>query len=309
MNLFLCKFIYFSCFLFSFFSSYLHVFISFERWYAISNPIRSKTNPLNNKKIFIIIFILGVLFSSPYIYFAQLKELLATNNNSAVYLKSSNFCEISQTSVISILILALNDYIICCIIPFLCALTFSSLTLLNLCKNKNTQVELSTKNNRKLSRNDSPGQNLELENNKFNSMKLIDNNSNREKIGMRKSTTLFSFRERKSSSFSSLRNFSRNSSRLSEMQRTNSISSSNFKLTIMLMSLPISFIITNFPIFIIIILQFYPFKGPNKDYRYESAIAKALMYLNNSIHILFYIFLGSTLRKDFKSLFKTIFKS
>jgi hypothetical protein len=169
------------------------------------------------------------------------------------------------------------------------------------------QIE-SSFNNQQTNKKDSTGQKFELENNRLNS-KLIGNNSNKEKTGLRKSTTLYSFRERKSSSFSSLRHFSRNSSRQSEMQRTNSISSSNLKLTIMLMSLPISFIITNFPIFIIIILQFYPFKGPNKDYKYESSIAKALMYLNNSIHILFYIFLGNTLRKDFKSLFKTIFKS
>ena len=138
-------------------------------------------------------------------------------------------------------------------------------------------------------------------------MRLLKNYSNKQRTSLRKTSTLTSLKPRKSSSFSSFRYFPRNSSRPSEIQITNSISSSNIKLTLMLMSLPISFIITNFPIFIIIILQFYPFKSHNKDYKFELTIAKVLMYLNNSIHILFYIFLGNTLRKDFKRLFQTFF--
>ena len=90
MNLFLCKFIYFNCYLFSCFSSYLHVFISYERWYAVSNPIKSKTNPLNNKKIILIIFIVCVLFSSPYIYFAQMKSLFGPNSKNNINLQCIN---------------------------------------------------------------------------------------------------------------------------------------------------------------------------------------------------------------------------
>jgi hypothetical protein len=83
----------------------------------------------------------------------------------------------------------------------------------------------------------------------------------------------------------------------------NNKASSNFKLTIMLMSLPISYIITNFPIFFTIILQFFP----KNDYdlnenQIELSIAKVLMYINNSINILFYIFLGRNFRKQFKEL-------
>ena len=309
MNMFMCKFIYFNCYLFSCFSAYLHVFISIERWYAISRPIKSKTNPLKNKKIIFIIFSMCVLLSSPYIYFAKLKDSSASNKKYPSSMKSGDLCEINQSSVLSILILALNDYIICCIIPFICALTFSSLTLINLCRNNNNQTDVLMKTNRKSSRTESIGQSFELEKNRIDLPKIMRKNSkSNNQVGLRKNSTLTSIKLRKnSSSYVSLKYFPRQFSRHSEIQITNSISSSNVKLTVMLMSLPISFIITNFPIFIIIILQFYPFKSHTKEYKFELAISRVLMYINNSIHILFYIFLGNTLRKDFKRLFKNFF--
>jgi hypothetical protein len=71
------------------------------------------------------------------------------------------------------------------------------------------------------------------------------------------------------------------------------------------MSLPISYIITNFPIFFTIILQFIPKNESHLDEneKEQHTIAKVLMYINNSINILFYIFLGQNFRKQFKELF------
>ena len=84
--------------------------------------------------------------------------------------------------------------------------------------------------------------------------------------------------------------------KLSEREQIiNSNSASNLKLTMMLMSLPICYLITNFPIFILLIAQFYNQK--TNDYRLELVIAKVLMYTNNSINILFYIFLGKNFKK------------
>jgi hypothetical protein len=77
-------------------------------------------------------------------------------------------------------------------------------------------------------------------------------------------------------------------------------SSSNIKLTVMLMSLPISYLITALPIFIIVLLQFFLIGNRTfNENESELAIAKMLMYINSSINILFYIFLGKSLRKDF----------
>jgi hypothetical protein len=310
MNVFMCKFIYFNCYLFSCFSAYLHVFISIERWYAVSRPIKSKTNPLKNKKIIFIIFSMCVFISSPYIYFAQIKDSSASNTKYPSNIQSSDLCEISQSSVLSILILALNDYIICCIIPFICALTFSSLTLISLCRNKNNhQTDVLINNHRKSSKTDSLGQSFGLKKNRIDLPQIMEISKNRlknepnsrSKVSLRKNSTQTSIKLRKnSSSYASLKYIPRHS----EIQIINSISSSNVKLTVMLMSLPICFIITNCPIFIIIILQFYPFKSHTKEYKFELAISRVLMYINNSIHILFYIFLGNTLRKDFKRFLK-----
>ena len=78
--------------------------------------------------------------------------------------------------------------------------------------------------------------------------------------------------------------------------------SSNLKLTLMLLSFPISYLLSTCPIFSIIsfkLIDFY-FKL-DKSYNYEIAfaLARILMYINNSINILMFILFGKSLRKDF----------
>lgn len=89
---------------------------------------------------------------------------------------------------------------------------------------------------------------------------------------------------------------------------------SNFKLTLMLMALPISYLVTTFPIFLIVIHgcilhlrnkdnnNWSGFINHTDDFQLAYALAKIAMYINNSINILFYILLGKNLRKDFLAL-------
>ena len=75
--------------------------------------------------------------------------------------------------------------------------------------------------------------------------------------------------------------------------------SSNIKLTIMFLAIPISYFITALPVIMIILLQFFFVGDRVNNNESELAIAKMLMYINCSINILFYIFLGKSLRNDF----------
>ena len=303
MNLFLCKFIYFNCYLFSSFSSYIHAFISVERWYAISYPIKFKIHQFKNKRFTFITFILCFSISSPYLALAELKKTVALNH--ILY-----ECEAIQNHFLSNLILAVFDSIFFFNIPFLVAFIFSSLTLIRLYKNNQTRTEViriySLRRNHHL-------EGVHQNNN-------INFNVNSNNISHVNSIVKYYFNKRSNNNnhqnndslqlslCESLEQISCNSYYRTFYHKSNNIvfnnkSSSNFKLTIMLMSLPISYIITNFPIFFTIILQFFP----KNDYdlnenQIELSIAKVLMYINNSINILFYIFLGQNFRKQFKEL-------
>ena len=75
---------------------------------------------------------------------------------------------------------------------------------------------------------------------------------------------------------------------------------STLKMTLMILTLPISYLLTTLPIFLIIsfkLLNFY-FKM-KMNLEVEFAFAKILMLLNNSINILCFIFFGKNLRRDF----------
>ena len=92
------------------------------------------------------------------------------------------------------------------------------------------------------------------------------------------------------------------------VQVKNKKKASKVKLTFMLMMFSLSYLITTLPVFIIIIIKaftLYVNSGnenveENLDYSFESefAIAKTLMFANNSFNILFLILFGQTLRRD-----------
>ena len=291
MNLFFCKLFYFNCYLFSCFSSYLHVFISIERWYAISNPIKSKMSTVKNKRYILMIFLFCVIISLPYAFIAQIKQLVTVKETNLIDVRIANLCEIVQESYFADLLIAINDYIICCMIPFVLAFTFSSLTLFQLLKNKRMKLDIKPNNTNNL---EMTSQNLNSKNNI--SEGLLNEHANAENI-IEPCNNLESKK---------LKDYSIMISHQSNLQSIKSNSTSNLKLTIMLMTLPICYVITNFPIFIILILQFN--NKTSNDYKLDLVIAKVFMYTNNSINILFYLFLGKNFQNVFNDLICKTFK-
>jgi hypothetical protein len=80
--------------------------------------------------------------------------------------------------------------------------------------------------------------------------------------------------------------------------------SSKLKLTFMLLIFPISFLLTSFPIFLLIIFRIFDlYFKLQKDLAIELAIAKILMFLNNSINIILLIIFGKNIRNDFLNIF------
>ena len=74
---------------------------------------------------------------------------------------------------------------------------------------------------------------------------------------------------------------------------------SRLKLALSLMMLPISYLISTLPVFVIISLQFVAtYLRYDLHFESEFVVAKTLMYANNSINILFFILFGKSLRKE-----------
>ena len=87
---------------------------------------------------------------------------------------------------------------------------------------------------------------------------------------------------------------------------TNTNKTSRVRLTLMLMTFPITYLITTLPLFIIITCQLishYLLTNSKANFENEFAIFKTLMFFNNSFNILFFILFGKSLRKDMYSLF------
>lgn len=75
---------------------------------------------------------------------------------------------------------------------------------------------------------------------------------------------------------------------------------SNLKITVLLMALPLTYLITSFPIFLIIIhslVQSNDYSNTQSSSYYYAA--KVVMYISNSINILFYVLFGKNMRRDF----------
>jgi len=104
---------------------------------------------------------------------------------------------------------------------------------------------------------------------------------------------------------------SRNNHTMTAIQIKNR-KASKLKITFMLMIFPISFLLTTFPIFLIILFKLFLNIYLSLKVDLESAfdIARVFMFLNNSLNMLFLIIFGKDLRKDFRTLFsvRNIFK-
>ena len=77
--LFACKTIYFLCYLFSSYISYLHAYVALDRWFAIVKPMEYKRLQLmrNNKYELLIIFLICFVICLPFFYFPTLVDTSA----------------------------------------------------------------------------------------------------------------------------------------------------------------------------------------------------------------------------------------
>ena len=99
---------------------------------------------------------------------------------------------------------------------------------------------------------------------------------------------------------------SRNSYTKVQIQSIKTDRMSKLKLTLMIMTFPLSYLVTTLPVFVILslkILTTYLKVEIATKFDSEFVIAKTLMYANNSFNILFFILLGKTLRKEMIQLF------
>lgn len=240
-----------------------------------------------------------VFISLPYIYIAKIKTLVNINKKNPLNLKILYKCEAAQESFISDLVMAIFDLIFFFKIPFLSIFLFSSVSLIKLFQNKrnfNFKVDFFSKKRNSIQLSETNSQTIKATTKTRNSSKseTISNKGIRLHL-----INLFSRQPASNSSFSHITG---NSSIKINLHRINS-SSSSIKQTLILMTLPISYVITNFSIFIILILQFYPFNDHStNEYELELVIAKVLMYINNSVNIFYYVFLGNSFRQVFKEL-------
>ena len=312
-SIYTCKAFFFICYLFSSFASYLYAYIAFERWYAISNPIkyRQKTCTKNRKQIFLI-FAFCASISVPYLLFSKLQD------GDITIVLSKTICDLSDQYYVY---LTLLDALLYCFVPFLITLIFSSLTLINLI-NKRT---LNSSNMPNVG-SDSTISNLNTfkpfsfhrrKNIKIRFSKKIAINpkleSNKQEINvitLRVDTQEESLNSLQNSNPSGRGETSvclRNELRLRRKQIPACINkrASDVRTTIMLMMLPISYLIATFPVFVIITLQFINnfFRHEDeKDFGIEFALSKTLMHINNSFNILFLMLFGHSLRNDLKKI-------
>jgi hypothetical protein len=146
---------------------------------------------------------------------------VAVNDNNSLDVKIVNECEATQDYFLIDLILATSDSLFYCITPFLLSLIFSMISLANLCFKKENKIP-------------------ERQNRGFNRMISLDESTN---------INLDDIVEQKH------RNCTLAHKRATMLNRQASTvnPSSNIKLTIMFMAIPISYLITALPIFIIIL--------------------------------------------------------
>jgi hypothetical protein len=257
----------------------LHAFISIERWNAISNPIKSKIYPLKNKFYLLYIFLVCVVISSPFTYFAKLKDFISYNKKETVEIKVVSECVLSESFYLFEIVMTSIDFIFYYLIPFIITFIFSIISTICLFKENNIKVNFKKDDMEK-----NGHENIEIN-------IMISDTTKKEVSSFRSSRT--------------------STTKNSNMDKLNQKTIPNLKITTTLMIIPICYLLNTLPIFIIIILQIHSiFYQPNSDYDFPSlmAIAQTLMYINNSIIVFLYVLLGKNLRKELIAMFFVCFK-
>ena len=272
----MCKFFYFVCYLFSSYSSYLYSFIAWERWRAISNPIQYNQSK-RNKKTLLLIFVYSLLTSLPFLFNPTLKEYVKMGENDPLKLTVTVKCLITDDSDV---ILFFLDSILFCFVPFLINFLFSILTLNQLIRVnrlRNLSKHMISNNSSSAPSRSPMSNNIEMY--KFKKVSLLP----------------------PSSMLLDDNNFNKMYGTPSKTGKQTKLTS-NIKLTLMLLTFPLSYLFANIPIFMIISLKFIDYYfGVKTLHNYQSwlSVARILMFLNNSMNILLIILFGKGLRRDF----------
>ena len=137
-SIYACKFMFYCCYSFSCYSAYMHAWISFDRFKAIVDPIKSNSLKSKRKrKTLCFIFVFSLIISVPFIYFANLNEVLTV-----VFISGENFinfkdqCDLFQNSFALGLAQALIDLVLYEFAPLLLIIIFSCISIKQLIANK-----------------------------------------------------------------------------------------------------------------------------------------------------------------------------
>lgn len=293
-NVYTCKIIYFLCYLFSSFSAYLHAFIAFERWNAVTHPFKSKycwTSSINRNTL-ILIFCVCILFNLPLFWFSSLNEIIEIDELSPIGVGNKKVCQVNNNDVLFSIALTSIDTVFYCLLPFIITTVLSSLSLYKIIKTNRHR------------RSNSAG----IENLKSVSIATLTKKSGHQLVVIENSMALTKLSAR--SSHMDKREVPLNESLISAHVKNvkNQNRANNLKITLMLLAIPLSYLITSFPIFVILIHGslariFSQADSLKTSYSFNTAytIGTILMYIDNSINILFYIVIGKNMRGDFLS--------
>lgn len=254
-SIYVCKFMFYSCYLFSCYSAYIHAWICYDRYKSIVSPIRSNALKSKRKRKTILgIFIFSMVLSAPFIYFANINEVLTILIDSRTSQEIIHFkeqCQLHQDDFAVDLAQALIDLLLYEFTPLLIIIIFSSLSVRELIQNRAQFIQVKDRNMRTSS--------------------IVTNLDQEEIVDCKMSKNV-----------------------------RRCVSSSNMKTTLMLGIIPLSYLLTKLPIFVIILLKlknnFLEKENSKNVYAKEYEIAKTLMFFNYSINIFYYVILGKNYR-------------
>ena len=220
-----------------------------------------------------------VAISSPFAYFAKLKYFITYNKKEPFEIKVVSECVLSENFYLFEIIMTSIDFIFYYLIPFIITFIFSLISTICLFKENNIKVNFKKDDMEKNCK-----ESIEMN-------RLISDSNKNEVCSFRSSRT--------------------STTKSSNMNTLNLKIISNLKITTIIMVIPICYLLTTSPTFIIILIQMHSiFYQPNTDFDFQSlmAIAQTLMYINNSIIVFFYVLLGKSLRKELLEMLLVCFK-
>lgn len=329
MNTLTCKSIHFICYVFSSFSAWIHVFIAIERYVACIKPfhINILCSGKLNQVFILIVFIICLAFNFPILLYHEIEDWYAIDLAENKF-RRFKFCSPKEKYEAFAVIL---DYLFYFLLPVLVCLIFATATLIGLAKSeKISSVHRRTNTpdyepsytdadrltiRRRSSTSKSPnfvGKPLSKENANILRFKY-KNNQESECVEIDAVSNFSLAVKSKSSDIGRLLKIIDRRQQSDTVSMTqNRTSSSNIKITIMLISLPIFYILTVFPIVTLLTIRLIQKQrqDTSSDLPYSdwySTIFSSLMYVNKSLNIFLYVIFGKNLRRDFIAIIWSFF--